>query len=96
MISLILVTGYRNGRDYFNPSTTDGFNVPVFIVPGAGCMCFFCILISLYCVIIHGPPGNTGSVGPVGCTGLNEGPGCTQTASCPTGITYEVVFCNLD
>ena len=28
---------YRNGEDYFAPSTVDGFNIPVSIVPHTGC-----------------------------------------------------------
>ncbi|EPS97570.1 Osmotin thaumatin-like protein [Fomitopsis schrenkii] len=56
--------------DFFNPSTVDGFNVPVIIVPGPGC-----------------------TTPPVGGTGLDEGNGCQNTTSCPTGVNYEVVFC---
>ncbi|TFY56025.1 hypothetical protein EVJ58_g7884 [Rhodofomes roseus] len=61
--------GYA-GLDYFNPSTTDGFNLPVTITPGPGC-----------------------STGPQSCTADNEGTGCGDTSTCPTGTSYTISFC---
>lgn len=80
----------RGGKDYYNPSTADGFTIPVTIIPGPGCERFPNLLLSML-------NPNTGSSGIAECTGLNEGNGCGATHECSvTGANFTVVFCTSD